>query len=405
MSDSDTKNQRKETRPSSQPGQPVIGAEAEFTVYVDDEKVRPEDIFGNPQAIVRAKMMHRPGRSYHLPSGGAIYFDTGVIEVATPIIEIEKHCCQRVVRSLWEQIAYIRAELDIWERKHGCRVRLEGFSTHYSVSLPSDRPLDEVAASRLALLLTYLLAVPGILLAANRLSTGIGVRPRGNRVEVTADFTPDPELMLAAATLFTAVVRGATTWPDHGLPTLRRRRIPVIKNFQPRKHTSRQGWLARFDCFPRNPFTADVAAEEWSTTDGRTMSLRQIGQDIARRFEREMRSMADREVVNHVRSVLQGRARSLLDFAGRPPLYSDVGRIIHWDRRRMRSLPRSAYEQVIQRILTGRPLRLGKKRWIPERMKGWFEIVFREQKSGTRHTFDLDRLAQHFTTTSSKRTR
>ncbi len=389
---------KKTTRPLSQPGKAVMGAESEFTVFVDDRKVRPEDVFRSPQAIVRTPMLHRPGRSYHLPSGGAIYFDTGVIEVATPIIEIEDHCCRRVIRSLWEQIAFLRAELDAWEKKKGCRVRLEGFSAHYSVSLPVAEPLDEEAASRLALLLTYLLAVPGLLLAANRLSTGIGVRPRGNRVEVTADFTPDPELMLAAATLFTGVVLGATAWPDHDLRTLRRRRIPVIEGFCPRKHTSRQGWLARHDCFPRNPFTADVTASDWPLTDGRTMSLRAIGQDIARRFRREMNAVADRPVLTHLRSVLDGRARSLLDFEGRPPLYSDVGRVIHWERRRMRSLPRSAYEQVIQRILAGRPLRSGKKVWVPDRMKGWFEVVYRERTSGVRRTFNLDDLAAHFAT-------
>ncbi len=31
-----------------------------------------------------------------------------------------------------------------------------------------------------------------MLVGANRRSTGIGVRPRGNRIEITADFTPDP---------------------------------------------------------------------------------------------------------------------------------------------------------------------------------------------------------------------
>ena len=34
------------------------------------------------------------GTSYHLPTGGAVYFDTGVIEVATPVIEIERGCAR-----------------------------------------------------------------------------------------------------------------------------------------------------------------------------------------------------------------------------------------------------------------------------------------------------------------------
>jgi len=37
-----------------------------------------------------------------------------------------------------------------------------------------------------------------MLLATNRESTGVGVRPRGDRIEITADFTPDPTMMVAA---------------------------------------------------------------------------------------------------------------------------------------------------------------------------------------------------------------
>ena len=66
----------------------AIGMEAEFTVQLDGTQVKPEDVFGSPTRIVRAPMMHRTGRSYHLPTGGAVYFDTGVIELATPVIEL-----------------------------------------------------------------------------------------------------------------------------------------------------------------------------------------------------------------------------------------------------------------------------------------------------------------------------
>ena len=64
----------------------AIGMEAEFAVIVDGVQVKPEDVFGSPRKFIREKMMHRKGRSYHLPTGGAVYFDTGVIEVATPVI-------------------------------------------------------------------------------------------------------------------------------------------------------------------------------------------------------------------------------------------------------------------------------------------------------------------------------
>jgi hypothetical protein len=89
------KELRREERVEPAP-QPVslgaIGMESEFTVLFDGRSVKPEDVFGSPTNIVRAPMIHRTGRSYHLPSGGAVYFDTGVIEIATGMIEIEKGC-------------------------------------------------------------------------------------------------------------------------------------------------------------------------------------------------------------------------------------------------------------------------------------------------------------------------
>src|SRR5688572_27139071 len=84
----------------SPPPQPVIGIEAEFALYVDDVKKRPEDVFGTPAKLIGQPMIPRTGRSFQLPSGGAIYFDTGVIEVATPIVELQPGCCYRATRLL-----------------------------------------------------------------------------------------------------------------------------------------------------------------------------------------------------------------------------------------------------------------------------------------------------------------
>src|SRR5436309_15961012 len=117
----------------------AIGMEAEFAVIMDGVQVKPEDAFGSPRKIIREKMMHRKGRSYHLPTGGAVYFDTGVIEVATPVIEIERGCAARAGRSLWEGIRFLRTELDAWEQREGRTVHLSGFSTHYNVSFDLPR--------------------------------------------------------------------------------------------------------------------------------------------------------------------------------------------------------------------------------------------------------------------------
>ena len=378
-----------------QPRTPVIGLEAEFSVYVKEEKCLPERIFRSPQKIVREKMIPRTGRSFHLPSGGALYFDTGVIEVATPIIEIEESCCTRVTRSLWEQIAFLREELDHWEERSGSSVRLEGFSGHYNVSIPENRPLDTAQMYQLALLLTFILHSPVMLLAGNRLSTGVGVRPRDGRIEVTVDFTPDPWLTVATTTTIVAIILAVLEWPDFNLSQLQERGFPVIAGFHPRAHTSRKGYLARFDCFPKNPFVTDPNSVEWPTSDGRMLSLRQIATEITSHFREDIERLSDPDTSRYIFSVLSGRARSLLDFAERPRRYEDVGRIIDWQRRSVRNLPRSQYEKVIHRIITHRPIQVGTSFYKPERMRGWYEVVFRNTKTGHRRVFNLDDLVRH----------
>src|SRR3954471_1498673 len=149
------------------PPRPVIGLEAEFTLFIDDVKRTPEKVFGTPRKLIRERMIPRTGRSYQLPAGGAIYFDTGVIEVATPIIELGPGCCYRATRLLWEQIRYVREELDAWAKRKNCHCRLEGFSTHYNFSFPDARKSAIRTSSRLGYLLAHILPLPVALLAAN----------------------------------------------------------------------------------------------------------------------------------------------------------------------------------------------------------------------------------------------
>src|SRR4051812_28227376 len=170
----------------------AMGLEAECSLVLDDEPTRPEDLFGSPRDFIRGELMHRQGTSYHLPTGGAVYFDTGVIEVATPVIELEPGCAARAGRSLWEALHFIRSELDAWDASNGHETRLVGFSAHYNVSfaLPAGEPRNGRSIGQLAWLLAHILPAPVMLLATNRRSTGVGVRPRGGRIGITADFTP-----------------------------------------------------------------------------------------------------------------------------------------------------------------------------------------------------------------------
>src|SRR5256714_3953269 len=137
------------------PPRAVIGLEAEFNLIVDGRRRRPEKVFGDPSRLVRRRMIPRTGKSFQLPAGGAIYFDTGVIEVATPIVELEPGCCYRATRLLWEQIRYLRRELDQWGRRKKRRARLQGFSTHYNFSFQSERLSAERDATRLGHLLAH----------------------------------------------------------------------------------------------------------------------------------------------------------------------------------------------------------------------------------------------------------
>lgn len=380
-------------RLTMRPRVPCIGVEAEFTLWVNGQQKRPEDVFGNPRRIVRDAMIPRRGRSWHLPSGGALYFDTGVIEVATPIVELGPGCAVQAVRSLWEQIAFVREELNAWERERGVDVRLAGFSAHYNVSLPYGMQLPPVTMRRIALFLTYALHPPVMLLAANRRSTGIGVRPREDRFEVTADFTPDVDLMAANAALVTGMIQALVPWSRHDLEQLDRAHLPVIDGVKPRRHTSRKGFLARFDCFPSNPFATDPNETCWRVRDGRCLSLRQIAHAVASPFRRSITDVSNALTCKHAFAVLNGRARSLLDFEERPAKYEDVGRTIDWGRRSNRQLPRSNYERVIHRVITHHPIRVGKATYRPERMLDWYQIAFRNTKTGRRKVFTLDDLA------------
>jgi hypothetical protein len=338
------------------------------------------------------------GTSYHLPTGGVVYFDTGVIEVATPVIEIEPGCAARAGRSLWESILFVRQELDDWEARTGREVRLIGFSTHYNISfeLPRHRQGRSRTVQKLALLLSYILPVPVMLLAANRRSTGIGVRPRGDRIEITADFTPSASLMIATATLITGIVREVMTWPSFELDILDEKELPVLRDFAPVPHTSRKGWLARLSCFACNPFSVDVDQPIWETRDGRRFSLRAIAGLTVRHFWHPIRRISDPFTFRLIGSVMRGRAPSLLDLDDRPPEYEDVGRLCTWDNLfPEHELSRSRYEQVLIRAITGQVLTMDGARYVPSRMRGWSQVVFRREDDRTQHVFGIDYLIGH----------
>src|SRR6266853_2078458 len=376
------------------PPRAVIGLEAEFNLFVNGRRRRPEKVFGDPSRLVRRRMIPRTGKSFQLPAGGAIYFDTGVIEVATPIVELEPGCCYRATRLLWEQIRYLRVELDHWGKRHKRHCRLQGFSAHYNFSFPDTRRSKLRNATKLAHLLAHILPAPVILLATNRQSSAVGVRPRRNRIEVTVDFTPDPALMLATCAFIAGVVETVLRWQDFGLRQLARHGIPRMARFRLRKHSSRRGWRVTADSLGQDPFAADMNKTLWKLRDGRSLSLRAIAAETLRPFHRRIRQISDSSTLEHIAAVFAGDARSLLDFEKRPDAYDDVGHGIDWGRRQMRRWPRSKYEKVIHRVIAREPMRIGQKRYQVDRMNGWYEIDFREVGTKRRRKFNLDELVR-----------
>ncbi len=311
---------------------PVIGMESEFNVLLDEEEIDPRVFWGHPSAFIDRPLLPREKSSLQLPTGGAVYFDRGVIEVVTPVIELAPHSTARTVRNLWEQIGFVREQLTQWEKANDHTVRLKAYSTHYNISyeIPKREQNPRRNEKLLALLLAYILPVPVMLVASNRRSTGVGVRPRGSRIEVTVDFTPDPGMMIAAATLIVGIVREVMTWPSYELSVLNQLPIPIVDGVIPGKHTTRKGWLTKDFHYAQSPYTSDVNAPIWKTQFGETMSLRAMGARVAWYFRRSIRKYSDPFSTRLLFAILSGRAPSLLELADRPAAYEDVGHLCRW---------------------------------------------------------------------------
>lgn len=311
---------------------PVIGMESEFNVWLDEVEINPEPYWKHPSAFIDRPLLKREKTSLQLPTGGAVYFDRGVIEVVTPVIELAPSSTARMVRNLWEQIGFVRDQLTQWGKKDGHSVRLKAYSSHYNISYEIPKSQQNVKRNEkaLALLLAYILPVPVMLVASNRRSTGVGVRPRGSRIEVTVDFTPDPGLMIASAALIVGIVREVMTWPSYDVALLQELPIPIISGVVPGKHTTRKGWLTKDFHYPQSPYTSNVNEPLWTTQHGEKKSLREIGYETAWFFRRSIRRYSDPFSFRLLFAVLSGRAPSLLELVDRPTAYEDVGRLCRW---------------------------------------------------------------------------
>lgn len=353
---------------------PVIGMEAEFKVFVDGRETTPEEVWKTPAGFVKPPFLRRTSRSLQLPAGGALYFDGGVIEVVTPVIEIAPQCTARVVRSVWEQIAFLRQQLDDWQRRTGRQVRLQAFSCHFNISFELERTERgrHRTIQKLAYLLAHLLPVPVIVAAGNRRSTGVGVRPRRDRIEITFDFTPDPPLMGAAAAMITGIVRDVISWPSY-VTTAIPSEIPIVGGVAAGRHPTRSGWVMRDYHYPRNPYETGLDERVWQTSRG-VLSLREIAHQTAAAFRDSIAQLSDEGSEKLLFAVLRGDAKSLLDQGDRPSSYDDVrAPRLPWSE----DLPRSEYETVFRNLGAGRRLQIGDDLLEPVAVKGWYHAVMR----------------------------
>jgi len=60
-----------------------------------------------------------------------------------------------------------------------------------------------------------------------------------------------------------------------------------------------------------------------------------------------------------------------------------------------RVLPRSQYERVLIRAISGDKLHMDGEWYTPTGMRGWSRVIFRRKADKSRHIFSLDYLLDH----------
>jgi hypothetical protein len=191
-------------------------------------------------------------------------------------------------------------------------------------------------------------------------------------------------------------VRDVMTWPTYEIEELERRAVPVVHGFVPAPHSSRKGWVASAECYPRSPFTCDPNVRTWRTSDGATMSLREIAGRTTRHFWSAIRALGDPLSLQLIGAVMRGRVPSLLELSDRPVAYDDVGRLCRWDDLfPITLLPRSRYERVIGHAIARRRVRIEGGWHRPVGVQGWTHVVLQREHDGVRRVRSLDELLAH----------
>ena len=202
-------------------------------------------------------------------------------------------------------------------------MRLEAFSCHFNISyeLPRDERNRNRTIQKLALLLAHLLPVPVIVAGANRRSTGLGVRPRRDRIEITLDFTPDPGSWPPPRRSSSASCARSSPGRRTASRSCAARGIPVVDGVTPGNTPRATAGSSRDFHFPRNPFTtADRRAGVEADRRTHALDARHRPGDAAY-FAGSIRRWSDPFSYRDPLLGPGGETPSLLDLADRPPAY------------------------------------------------------------------------------------
>ena len=200
-----TPRARRARAPAAGLRMPVIGLEAEFNVFLDGVEIDPRKYWGTPGAFIDAPLLKRERSSFQIPTGGAVYFDRGVIEVVTPVIELAPGLHgARGAEPLGADRLRARRAHEVGGAHRPARppqglqhplqrllraARPTSRGPDRNIKTPGPAPGLHPARAR------------GAWWAPTAAPPAWACGPRGNRIEITADFTPDPGLMIATATL------------------------------------------------------------------------------------------------------------------------------------------------------------------------------------------------------------
>jgi len=374
------------------PEMPVCGIEAEFDLLCDGVRVLPEDFFGGILKVLPDARIPWRGKPVTLPNGCIAYFDRGVIEVATPPIVLAAGAPAISVALLNAGIRWVRNGLDRWQRQNNRVLRLRGFSAHYNFSFVRSRRNSARTLDQLAFTLCHILPFPGILVATNARSRSVGVRPRINRLEVTIDYTVEPVRMAAMAALVFGVLGEAMSWRTYRLAEAERRQLPLLSNFRPRPHTSRNGWLAHIDCFTSNPFNPDTRHIGWQTKAHGVLTIRQISTRIVQHFRGAIKRYSSPSVLRCINEIIE---RNDGDQAGARGSghYHDVRGGRSSINQHTKGIE-TYYARVFCRVTRAERFFHGDRQFVPIRIVDWFAIAVLDQRTRKIETWSLDDIAR-----------